>query len=119
MLFRSLDQTGMALYLTNCSVTQRGKAERVDVAYPGEFDPTRWIAAHDIKDYGDTDESVYRYLFRRGCIRIEIAVPDAKGEVGSKIYYIEDPEYIENQWHDRLLNIPELEWQKHKKMKGL
>lgn len=116
---RYLDVDGLELMKSHCGITQRGNVERVDVPYPGAFDPTKWIAAHDIKDYGDTDEDVYRRLFRRGCIRIEICVPDANGEPGNKIYYVEDPEFINNEWDDRVLNIPEPFWQAYKQKKGL
>lgn len=116
---RYLDEDGLALMKSHCGITQRGNVERIDVEYPGAFDPTKWIAAHDIKDYGDTDEDVYRRLFRRGSIRIEICVADGNGEPGSKIYYVEDPTFIENVWDDRALNIPESVWQRYAQRKGL
>lgn len=82
------------LLKNTCSITKRGDVERIEVEYPGEFDPTQWIAAHDIKEYGDTDEDVYRKFFRGGFIRIELSMPDENGEVGSKVYYIADPDPI-------------------------
>ena len=116
---RYIDEDGLELMKHHCGITQRGKVERIDVDYPGEFDPTKWIAAHDIKDYGDTDEDVYRHLFRRGCIRIEICIPDADGVPGNKIYYVEDPMFIKNEWDERALNIPEPRWQQYAQKKGL
>ena len=116
---RYIDEDGLELMKSHCGITQRGNVERIDVDYPGEFDPTKWIAAHDIKDYGDTDEDVYRQLFRRGCIRIEICVPDTDGAPGNKIYYVEDPTFISNKWNERVLNIPEPVWQRYAQKKGL
>ena len=114
-----IDEDGMELLASHVGIVQRGCAERVEVDYPGTFDPGKWIAAHDLKDYGDTDEDVYRRLFRRGCIRVELCVPDENGEPGSKIYYVEDPEFIENIWDDRALNIPVQIWQKYANKKGI
>lgn len=116
---RYIDKDGLALLNTHCGITQRGTAERLAVEYPGEFDPAKWVAAHDIKDYGDTDEDVYRRLFRGGYVRIELCIPDKNGEAGNKTYYVEDPTFIPNEWNDRALNIPEAEWLKYKQKKGL
>lgn len=116
---RYLGEAELELVAQHCSIVQRGQVERVDVEYPGAFIPSKWVAAHDIKDYGDTDEDVYRRLFKQGSIRIEIRVPDENGEPGSKIYYVEDPDFITNEWDDRALNIPEPVWQEYLSKKGI
>ena len=114
-----IDKEGQDLAEARCSITKRGDVERIEVAYPGEFNPEIWVAAHDIKDYGDTDEDVYRRLFRGGYIRIELAIPDADGVIGQKIFYIPDPEPIQDEWDDRVLIVPETAWLKYRTAKGL
>lgn len=113
-----IDRDGQILAETRCAITKRGDVERVDVPYPEGLPPDKWEAAHDLKDYGDTDEDVYRQLFRQGYIRIEIAIPDATGVVGQKIYYIQDPDPIKDEWDDRLLIVPERAWQEYRRKKG-
>ena len=53
------------------------------------FDLHKLIAVHDIKDYGDCDETIYRSLFLKGCVRTVLRLPDKYGEISEKIYYIE------------------------------
>lgn len=113
-----MNKDEIAIAEQHCSVTARGAVERIDVNYPGEFDPKKWVAAHDLKDYGDTDEDVYRMLFKNGYIRIEINIPSADGKESNKIYYIQDPESIKEEWDDRLLIIPETVWQEYLKKKA-
>lgn len=114
-----IDKPGLVMTNHRCGITERGKVERVVVPYPGKFDPTAWTAAHDMKDYGDTDEDIYRRLFRTGAIRIELCVPDKDGVVGKKVYYIQDPEFIENEWNDWHVIVPEPVWQAYKAKKGI
>ena len=53
------------------------------------FDLHKLIAVHDIKDYGDCDETIYRKLFLKGCVRTVLRLPDKFGEISEKIYYYE------------------------------
>lgn len=46
------------------------------------------MAVHDIKDYGDTDEMVYRDIFRAGHTKLTISIPCVDGSVSDKIYYL-------------------------------
>lgn len=65
-----------------------------------------WVAPHDIKDYGDTDESIYRRFFRFGYIRIELALPDIKRkEISKKVYYIPDPNVLEHKYVNKYITI--------------
>ena len=114
-----LDKDSLELTDNHCRITERGKVDRVVIPYPGRFDPTVWVAAHDIKDYGDTDEDIYRQLFRAGSIRIELAIPDTDGVVGQKIFYVADPDYIPNEWGDWHVVVPEPAWQAYKSKKGI
>lgn len=81
------------LLIQNClSVTERSKVEPISVPFRPEYIGT-WTAPHDLKDYGDSDEQIYRWLFRTGHIRIELQF--TKGEkVGKKIFYAPDPEAL-------------------------
>lgn len=79
----------------SADATKRGKVEPISVDLPNINDHQKQlIAVHDIKDYGDSDEVIYRSLFRRGVIRIVLSIPNELGVVSEKIYYIEDPESI-------------------------
>lgn len=77
------------------SPTARGQVPRVDVPLPS-VPIERWMAVHDLKDYGDTDEEVYRSLFSGGAVRLCLQIP-LKGsteEASEKIFYVDDPEPI-------------------------
>ena len=72
--------------------TKRTDAEFIDVEIPN-VPIEEWKAVHDLMDYGDIEETIYRSLFKEGCIRIEIKLPDKNGEIKEtgKVYYISDP----------------------------
>lgn len=114
-----VDSAAAKLLEHTCSVTTRGKVERVDVPYPGKIDPERWIAPHDIKAYGDTDEAVFRYFFRSGSIRLELSIPDEDGVVSSKVYYINDPDPLPSAGEgDKIVIVAEAAWRKYKEVRG-
>ena len=50
------------------------------------------IVAHDLKEYGDTDEEVHRFLFENGCFRMELNLKDKTGKVSKKVYYLNSKE---------------------------
>lgn len=77
------------------SPTKRTEAEFIDVTIP-ETPISQWKAVHDLMDYGDIEETIYRQLFSEGNIRVEIKLPDKNGVVKDtgKVYYISDPEPI-------------------------
>lgn len=98
--------------------TERSKVEPVAVPLPEGFYNT-WHAPHELKDYGDADETLYRSLFRRGCIRIELGLPDENGCVGSKIFYVDDPDPIEAPHaEEENFIVPEAAWQRYIKHQG-
>ena len=84
--------------------TKRTEAEFIDVAVP-DVPIIEWKAVHDLMDYGDIEETIYRDLFKEGCIRIEIKLPDKNGEIkeSGKVYYISDPEPIEQKMPDEIM----------------
>ena len=84
---------GLQLWKNHASWLARGKSPAVPVAVP-EFELQNLMAVHDLKDYGDTDEMIYRELFRRGTIRLEISIPDQDGCISKKIYYIDSHDDI-------------------------
>lgn len=58
-------------------ITKRSNTIPVNVPLP-ETSISDWRALHDEKSYGDTDESVLRDFFQKGCIRVEVCIPDPK-----------------------------------------
>lgn len=91
--------------------TKRTKAEWVDVKLP-EADIKDWKAVHDLMDYGDVEETIYRELFRNGSIRIELMFPDKEGTLKSKgkVYYIDDPNPIIIPEERKKLEEESLKW---------
>lgn len=78
------------------SPTARGQVPRVEVEIPLPRVPIEeWMAVHDLKDYGDTDEVIYRRLFSAATVRLRLEIP-LKGteEKSEKIFYVEDPDPI-------------------------
>lgn len=78
---------GLALWDMQASPYKRSNAKAVQVPLPS-FDLKDMMAVHDLKDYGETDEMIYRGLFRKGSIKLEVAIPDKNGCVSKKIYYL-------------------------------
>lgn len=67
--------------------------KRIDVPIPDVdfLNPDTLIAVHDLCDYGDSVETVYRDLFTSGAIRVECEFKNSKDKPGKKIFYINDP----------------------------
>lgn len=53
------------------------------------IDVLKFQAVHDLKDYGDSDEEIYRDLFSKGYYRLVLQIPDKNGVLSEKIYYME------------------------------
>lgn len=66
---------------------KRGACPVVKCNLP-EFQLADMISVHDLKDYGDCDEEIYRQLFLDGCYRLEINIPGENGILSKKIYYL-------------------------------
>ena len=79
-------------------VTKRTEVEPVpvDLKYT-DINSDCWYAVHDLKSYGDIDELIYRDLFTKGAIRIELHFPDKDGVIGKKIFYTDDMEYLKGE----------------------
>lgn len=85
----SLDPGLEYVWKSRAIAHKRTRAEAVTIKPDPDFELNDMMAAHDMKEYGDTDETVYRKLFRMGCIRIEVKIPDASGHVSDKIFYVQ------------------------------
>ena len=53
------------------------------------IDIYEFMAVHDLKNYGDTEEEIYRDLFSKGCYRLVLKIPDIHGHISEKIYYLQ------------------------------
>lgn len=99
-------------------ITDRTKAPAVTVPLPEGY-MENWQAPHDLKDYGDADETIYRDLFRKGAIRIELQLHDEAGKVGTKIFYVSDPEPVTAPHSEEgYILVTEQAWQQYKKEQG-
>ena len=59
------------------------------------IDVNSFMAVHDLKDYGDIDEEIYRDLFKQGCYKIVLCIPDTDGVTSEKIFYINSDDQFE------------------------
>ena len=74
--------------------TKRTDAPFVDVDLP-DAPISEWTAVHDVLDYGDVTETIYRHFFEEGKIRLELSFPSPKTEkTAKKIYYVSDPDEV-------------------------
>ncbi len=92
-LSHHLDARGRELLSSSVSAKKRKGVEEVRIA-PFPLDFSLWQTVADIKDYGDSDELVYRRLFREGAIRVQVEIPGSDGTKSKKVYYLPDPKPI-------------------------
>lgn len=101
------------------SIVERSKAEAMDFSEyykKHSCDISEFMAPHDVKSYGDTDEQVYRTFFKRGCVRFELHFTDKlTGEIGKKVFYVPDPEPLivpeeDSEYNYPMLLIKEKSW---------
>ena len=115
---RHLTSTGKTIakkHMANITKRRDAHPVQVDISNLGDITTEdvrmRWIAPHDAKSYGDTDEMIGRRFFREGMIRVQLALPDRDGVAGTKVYYISDPEPIGRWFVDQYVLITEAGWQ--------
>lgn len=98
-------QAGRELYRISkrLRITRRSDSERVPVDITLEEAFGKCHAASDIKRYGDTDEDVYRQIYRSGEIRLEYSFKDHKAGIKDDS---ETPHYLEK----KLYLPPEDDW---------
>lgn len=94
------------------SVTNRTQAKPIPVDLKYTDIPCKnWKAPHDLKGYGDADELIYRIFFREGYIKIDLQLHDINGEMGRKVFYAPDPNYL--QGDGKRIIIAESVWQSY------
>lgn len=108
LLRKNLSSHGKNLLENFCHIpSKRGGVPHESYEYPDAAKNIKnWIAPHDVKDYGDTDEEVYRRFFDEGCVRISLKIGTSE-----KTYYIADPEPIESAIDDYYL-LEQKQWEK-------
>lgn len=105
------DEFTLKLHKKQKSITARTKAEAIPVSLDILDIYDKWQAPHDLKEYGDTDEAIYRNFFSEGYVRIELHFPDENGCIGKKIFYVPDPDYIKD--NGQRLIFAEKDWQEY------
>ena len=81
-------ERGRFLWKTRPRRDKRTECPRVDVCDEFQdafFEELATISS--LKNYGDSDEEMYRDLFLSGATRIELAIPDKDGCFSEKVYY--------------------------------
>lgn len=112
------DPATKKLVESQARITERTKAPAMSVPLPDGY-MTKWQAPHDLKDYGDADETIYRQLFRDGAVRIELQLRDEAGKVGSKVFYAPDSEPLDAPFKEEgCIIVTEQAWQKYKQEQG-
>lgn len=81
---------GLQIWEDEPSPYKRSETPAIKVT-PNEINTKQLLAVHDLKDYGDSDEEIYRILFKQGAIRLVLELPDSDGVISQKIYYQKDP----------------------------
>lgn len=76
--------------------SKRNQIQSVDY-HIMNFDVKKLIAPHDLMNYGDSSEMIYRNFFNQGLVRIVISIPDVNGEMSKKIYYYDTKNDIETR----------------------
>lgn len=74
----------------------------------------RWVSLGDIVSYGDTEIEKYREFFRKGYLRIELGLLNAKGKKCRKVYYLKDPNPIEYKYVDQYVTLDYNIWEKYR-----
>lgn len=89
-----------------CYTTGRSKVDRIPVELDNVVSMMdSWIAPHDIKNYGDTDEMMFRRFFNEGYYRIELGFESKEGTACRKIYYIKDGQMPKHKYVDQYVTL--------------
>jgi hypothetical protein len=97
-----------------CGKTSRSKVETTHCNYDVVSEIERWVAPHDVLDYGDCDEQVYRKFFAYGYIRIELQIKGKEDKISKKVFYLNDPVVYRHQYVDEYLVFRYSTWLKYK-----
>lgn len=97
-----------------CSVTARSKVEPTHCDYNVVAEMDKWVAPHDVLEYGDCDEQVYRKFFAYGFLRIEIKIKGEDGKTGEKVFYLSEQNPYRHQYVNQYLVFNYAVWLKYK-----
>lgn len=90
----NLSDIGKKIYTMLPNPYKRTNSKEIDCPIPS-FKLSELQAVHDMMDYGDSAEEVYRTLFKKGCYKLKLHIPDKDGCVSDKVYYLRPKENIE------------------------
>lgn len=97
-----------------CSVTARSKVEPTHCDFNVVGSMEKWVAPHDVLEYGDCDEVVYRKFFANGYLRIKIEIKGEGGKVGEKVFYLCDQNPYRHQYVNEYLIFNYAVWLKYR-----
>lgn len=97
-----------------CANTPRSKVEPTHCEYDVVSDIEKWVAPHDVLEYGECDEQVYRKFFANGYIRIELQIEGKEDKISQKIFYLYDLNVYRPQYVDEYAVFRYSTWLKYK-----
>lgn len=109
----------------SCNPTKRGEVKELlhiptdclPIKYKENnlIDYEKWLAPHDVKNYGDVDETIYRKFFANGYIKIKLTLPNADGTAeAEKVFYIEDNDNNSINSSYQTILVRAVAWDKYK-----
>lgn len=93
---RYLTPHGYIIAINKANEFRRAKCKHVPITLPGSVWVYKLQSVADYKDYGDSDEEVYREFFKQGRIRVEMRFEAIPGENGLRVFYIDPRTNIKN-----------------------
>lgn len=97
-----------------CAKTPRSKIEAMPCTYDVVPEMENWIAPHDIMEYGDCDEQIYRKFFAYGYIRIEIQIKGEEDKICKKVFYLNEPNPYRHEYVNEYMVFSYAAWLKYK-----
>ena len=99
LIENSLSSVGQEVFLNLPDKYRRSECPAVEVVIP-DFSLDDLIAVHDILDYGDTSEMVYRELFSQGYCKLELELEGKSEKRSKKVYYLKPVNYGSSDYVD-------------------
>lgn len=99
------EEAKLAVEAGDCAGVGRSKVEHIPCEVNVMDNIANWIAPHDIKGYGDTDEEIFRRFFKFGYYRLEFAIEGKNGKSARKVYYLEDKHNPKHQYIDQYFTM--------------
>lgn len=83
-------QKGLYLYNNQANMYKRTSSKAVKCSLEDfRFSISELEAVHDLKQYGDSDEEIYRRLFNQGVYKLVLRIPDENNICSDRVYYYE------------------------------